>query len=77
MKARFVQQGATVDYIPTADVKAGEIVVVNDLVGVSRYDIKAGELGALAVLPAPVCLYVIRIALMKSNVIYRYLGYPE
>ena len=54
MKARFVQQGATVDYIPTADVKAGEIVVVNDLVGVSRYDIKAGELGALAVLPAPV-----------------------
>ena len=54
MKARFVQQGATVDYIPTADVKAGEIVIVNDLLGVSRYDIKAGELGALAVPPSPV-----------------------
>ena len=54
MKARFVQQGVTVDYIPAADVKAGGIVVVNDLVGVSRYDIKAGELGALAVAPAPV-----------------------
>ena len=54
MKARFVQQGVTVDYIPAADVKAGDIVTVNDLVGVSRYDIKAGELGALAVPPAPV-----------------------
>ena len=54
MKARFVQQGATVDYIPAVDVKAGEVVVVNDLIGVSRYDIKAGELGALAVPPAPV-----------------------
>jgi len=54
MKARFVQQGVTVDYVPTADVKAGEIVVVNDLIGVSRYDIKAGELGSLAVAPAPV-----------------------
>ena len=54
MIARFVQQGVTVDYVPAADVKAGEIVVVNDLIGVSRYDIKAGELGALAVPPAPV-----------------------
>ena len=54
MKARFIQQGATVDYVPAADVKAGEIVFVNDLVGVSRFDIKAGELGALAVAPAPV-----------------------
>ena len=54
MKARFLQQGVTVDYIPAADVKAGSIVTVNDLVGVSRYDIKAGELGSLAVAPAPV-----------------------
>ena len=54
MKARFIQQGVTVDYIPAADVKAGDIVVVNDLVGICRYDIKAGELGALSVAPAPV-----------------------
>ena len=54
MKARFVQQGVTVDYVPVADVKAGDIVTINDLIGVSRYDIKAGELGALAVAPAPV-----------------------
>ena len=54
MKARFVQQGVTVDYIPAADVKAGDIVTVNDLIGVSRYDIKVGELGSLAVAPAPV-----------------------
>ena len=54
MQARFVQQGVTVDYVPASDVKAGEIVLVNDLVGVSRYDIKAGELGSLAVAPAPV-----------------------
>ena len=54
MKARFVQQGASIDYVPAADVKSGEIVLVNDLLGVSRYDIKAGELGALAVTHAPV-----------------------
>ena len=54
MKARFVQQGASVDYIPDAAVKAGTIVVINDLVGVTRLDLKAGELGALAVTPAPV-----------------------
>jgi len=54
MIARFIQQGVTIDYIPAADVKAGSIVSVNDLIGVSRYDIKAGELGALAVAPAPV-----------------------
>lgn len=54
MQARFVQQGASVDYLPDANVPAGSIVVVNDLVGVARIDLKAGEPGALAVSPAPV-----------------------
>lgn len=54
MQARFVQQGASVDYLPDANVPAGTIVVVNDLVGVARIDLKAGEPGALAVSPAPV-----------------------
>ena len=48
MKARYVQRGESIDYTPTADVAAGDIVKVGGLVGVAKLDIKAGELGALA-----------------------------
>ncbi len=47
-QARYVQNGDAVDFIPDADVAAGSIVVAGDLVGVTKLDIKAGELGALA-----------------------------
>jgi len=47
--ARFVQTGNAVDYTPSADVSAGDVVVQNDLVGVAKLDIKANTLGALAV----------------------------
>ena len=49
MDARYVQRGDAIDYTPMDDVAAGDIVVLaGKLVGVAKLDIKAGELGALA-----------------------------
>ena len=48
MKARYVQRGESIDFTPTADVAAGDVVKVGNLVGVAKLDIRAGELGALA-----------------------------
>jgi predicted RecA/RadA family phage recombinase len=45
----FIHDGDTIDHIPTADVAAGDVVVQGELVGVAKLDIKAGKLGALAV----------------------------
>jgi predicted RecA/RadA family phage recombinase len=47
-EARYVQNGDAVDFIPEAEVRAGTIVVVGDLVGVTKLDVKPGGLGALA-----------------------------
>jgi predicted RecA/RadA family phage recombinase len=49
MAVRFVQDGASIDYTPTADVAAGAVVVQGDLVGVAKRSIEANRLGALAV----------------------------
>lgn len=48
MKARYIQRGESIDYVPEADVAAGDIVKLGGLVGVAKLDIRAGELGALA-----------------------------
>ena len=49
MDARYVQRGDAIDHTPEADVAAGDVVVLADkLVGVAKLDIKADELGALA-----------------------------
>ena len=49
MDARYVQRGDAIDHTPIADVAAGDVVVLSGkLVGVAKLDIKAGELGALA-----------------------------
>ena len=48
MKARYIQRGDSIDYMSTVDVAAGDIVKVGSFVGVAKLDIKAGELGALA-----------------------------
>ena len=48
MKARYIQRGESIDYTSTSDIAAGDIVKVGSLVGVAKLDIKAGELGALA-----------------------------
>ena len=47
--AIFVQDGNAIDYVPTTDVAAGDVVVQGELVGVTRMPIKASELGSLAV----------------------------
>lgn len=48
--AEFVHDGKTIDYTPSADVTAGDVIVQGDLVGVASLDIKANVLGALAVI---------------------------
>jgi len=52
MDAKYVQQGHSIDYTPEADVAAGSLVIIGSLVCVAKLDIKAGELGALAVVGA-------------------------
>jgi predicted RecA/RadA family phage recombinase len=49
MLAVFVQKGDSIDYVPIADVKAGDVVAVNELLGIVNHDAKAGELTSLAV----------------------------
>ena len=49
MPVIFVHEGAAIDYTPVVAVPAGTVVVQGDLVGVTRLDIPAGRLGALAV----------------------------
>ncbi len=48
MKAVFVQRGGSVDFTPSRDVEAGEILVFGGLPGVVKTDVRAGALGALA-----------------------------
>ena len=47
MKAKYIQKGDAVDYIPNQDMDAGEIVCLGDLIGITRIPIKAGTLGTL------------------------------
>ncbi len=49
MSAEFVQEGAAVDYTPTEDLTAGSVVVQGELVGITKHDIKANQLGSIAV----------------------------
>ena len=49
MIARYVQKGESIDYRPETDVRAKTIVPFPGFVGITRLDIRAGELGALAV----------------------------
>ena len=47
MKAVFVQLGQAIDFIPSRDVAAGEILVCNGMAGAVKIPVKSGELGAL------------------------------
>ena len=49
MSARYVQKGESIDYRPETDIRAKTIVPFPGFVGITRLDIRAGELGALAV----------------------------
>ena len=45
----FVQEGSAIDHTPGSDLAAGDVVVQNDLVGVTKRSITSGEQGALHV----------------------------
>jgi predicted RecA/RadA family phage recombinase len=47
-EAIYVQEGDMVDFTPTVDVPAGQVVVQGDLIGVAVVEIKANRLGSLA-----------------------------
>ncbi len=49
MSARFIHEGKSIDYTPGSAVDAGDVVVQDDLIGIAKLDIAAGQLGALAV----------------------------
>ena len=44
----FVQRGDILDYIPETDTPAGTPVKIGEIVGITKLDIKAGQLGAIA-----------------------------
>lgn len=46
--AEYVQMGDAVDFVPAADVAAGDVVVLGDLAGVAKRAVQAGVLGALS-----------------------------
>ena len=46
--ARFIHNGDSIDYTPGSAVAAGDVVVQGDLIGITKLDMAAGELGALA-----------------------------
>lgn len=48
MKARYIQRGESIDYIPQTDTEAGAVVFLGKLAGIIKLDIPAGELGAVA-----------------------------
>ena len=54
MKAKFIQKGDAVDICPTADLEAGEIVRLGNLIGITRLPIKAGELGTLSLVSSDI-----------------------
>lgn len=48
MLAKYIQRGHEIDFTPKTDVAAGDVVIIGDLAGIVKLDIKAGTLGALA-----------------------------
>ena len=49
MHARFIHDGKSIDFLSETDIPAGSVIVRGSLVGVTKLDIQAGRLGALAV----------------------------
>ncbi len=47
--AKYVQDDETIEYTPSADVAAGQVVAQGDLIGVAKTPIAANKLGSLAV----------------------------
>jgi predicted RecA/RadA family phage recombinase len=49
MQARFIHDGKSIDFFSPSDIPAGNVVIQGSLVGVTKVDLKAGCLGAVAV----------------------------
>lgn len=49
MSATYIHEGSSIDYTPTVDVTAGDVIVQGELVGVAKLDILANTLGSLSV----------------------------
>lgn len=50
MPSKFIHEGDAIDYRPTTNVAAGDLVVLGkSLAGIARHDIPAGTLGSLAI----------------------------
>jgi predicted RecA/RadA family phage recombinase len=47
-QARFIQDGKAIDYTPSSDVSAGQVVVAGAHIGIAKVPIPADTLGALA-----------------------------
>ena len=47
MSASFVQLGQAIDFVPSRDIAAGEVLTCNGVAGVVKIPVKAGTLGAL------------------------------
>jgi len=50
MEARLIHKGEAIEYTPSVDTAAGTVVVIDSLIGVTKLDIPAGVLGALAMI---------------------------
>lgn len=48
MRAKFIQRPDSVDFTPSQDMSAGEIVRLRNLIGVTKLSIAAGTLGTLS-----------------------------
>jgi len=49
MKAVFLYEGRSIDYVPDAAVAAGDVVQIGNLIGIAQFNIAAGATGAVAV----------------------------
>jgi predicted RecA/RadA family phage recombinase len=49
MQARFIHDGKAIDFFSETDIPAGSVVIKDNLVGITKLDIKANVLGALHV----------------------------
>lgn len=49
MRVTFIHDGDRIDHTPTVDLAAGEVVVLEDLIGVTKRPVPANTPGALAV----------------------------
>ena len=49
MYATYLYEGKSIDFFPTTDIPAGSVIVQGNLIGITKVDLKAGCLGAVAV----------------------------